>query len=174
MEKLDLYDINHKKTDQTMIRDQSQPKNLYRLAVGVAIFNSKSQMLIQKRTDDKKLFPSLWDVSAAGAVKSGESSQMGIQRELKEELGVSVDFSEIRPKVTTTFPTGFNDFYTLNLDLNISDLTLQKSEVVEVKWASQAEIKQMIFSGKFIPYFAEFIDLIFVLKDRKDLYYSEH
>lgn len=174
MEILDLYDINRQKLpDQIMIRDQYQPKDTYRIACGVVIFNSQGQMLIQKRHQDKILFPGMWDISAAGSVISGESSQMAIERELKEELGLSVDFSNIRPKLTTHFPAGFCDFYTLELDVDLDELTLQKEEVTAVKWASLAEINQMIFAQEFIPYFSDFINLIAVMAKKHDLYYSE-
>lgn len=175
MELFDLYDVNRQKLPkQVMIRDQFQPENTYRISCGVAIFNSQGQMLIQKRHPDKKLFPGMWDISAAGAVISGESSQMAIERELKEELGINVDFSHIRPKLTTNFPKGFCDFYTLNLDLDISNLTLQKEEVTAVKWANLTEINQMIFSGEFIPYFSDFINLIAIMANRSNLYYSKN
>lgn len=118
MEIMDLYDYQRQKTGKTYIRGSAQPEGFFRLVVHVCIFNSKNQLLIQQRTLNKKM-PGLWDVTSAGAVSTGESSNQGAQRELFEELGIQIDFSNIRPSLTANFIQGFDDFYIINKDIDI-------------------------------------------------------
>ena len=132
MEIMDLYDENRQKTDKTYIRGSAQPKGFYRMVVHVCIFNKLGQLLIQQRTLNKKM-SGLWDVTCGGAVSTHESSQMGAQRELFEELGLDIDFKNIRPLVTANFPMGFDDFYVINKDVDLETLSLQEEEVSDAK-----------------------------------------
>lgn len=45
----DLYTKNKEKLNQTIERSKTQPKNTYRLAVHICLFNSKGEMLVQQR-----------------------------------------------------------------------------------------------------------------------------
>ncbi len=65
---------------------------------------------------------------------------------------------------------GFDDYYFMTEDIDISKLTLQKEEVQAAKWASREEIKRMLDSGEFIPYYESLIDFMFDSKD----YYGAH
>lgn len=58
--------------------------------------NGKIFMLFQKRHPLKDTSPNLFDISSAGHLVSGEGIEDGV-RELKEELGVDVNFSELIP-----------------------------------------------------------------------------
>ena len=162
MEIMDLYDKNRQKTDKTYIRGSAQPKGFYRMVVHVCIFNSKGELLIQQRTLNKKM-PGLWDVTCGGAVSTHESSQMGAQRELFEEMGIDIDFKYLRPLLTANFPLGFDDFYVINKDIDIETLVLQKEEVADAKWASLDDVLKLRREGKFVKYKENFIKFLFDL-----------
>ena len=170
MEIMDLYDENRQKTDRTYIRGSAQPKGFYRMVVHVCIFNKLGQLLIQQRTLNKKM-PGLWDVTCGGAVSTHESSQMGAQRELFEELGLDIDFKHIRPLVTANFPMGFDDFYVINKDVDLDSLILQEEEVSDAKWASLDEVINLRRDEKFVRYKESFIRFLFDLS--KDNRYVE-
>ena len=89
------------------------------------------------------------------------------EREIFEELGIKNDFSDIRPILTIHFDKGFDDIYTVNHDIDINDLTLQKEEVAEVKWATEEEIHNMIKDGIFIPYHEHLIGLLFFMRNKR-------
>ncbi len=165
MERLDLYDINRIKTGKTIPRGRKLKNNQYRLIVHLCIFNSKRQMLIQHRQINKKSWPNLWDFTVGGSVISGETSQEAIQRELFEEIGLKLDFKNVRPSLTINYRKGFDDIYLINHDVDINSLTLQKEEVQNVKWASMNEIFFMLDKKIFIPYQKSYIELLFYLKD---------
>ena len=76
----------------------------------VGIFNSDSELLIQKRQSFKETYPNLWDITAGGHVISGETSEEAIERELFEELGYKYDFSSERPYFTINYEKGYSIF----------------------------------------------------------------
>lgn len=144
-----------------MVRGDATPEGRYRLVVHVCIFNTKGEMLIQQRVPFKSTWANMWDLSAAGGVVSGETSQDAARRELFEEIGLDADFSGKPHAFSSTFPEGFDDFYILEQDLDISTLRCQPEEVQALKWASLEEVHAMIDSGEFIPYHKGFIEFLF-------------
>jgi len=166
MEKWDVYDINRIKTGKTAERgwDDFLPGE-YRMVVHVCIFNSKNEMLIQQRQNFKAGWPNMWDITVGGHSIAGETSQQVVQRELFEELGYHVDFTDIRPYFTINFGMGFDDYYIVKADINIEELKLQKEEVQQVRWASKAEILAMIENNEFIPYYRSLIGLLFDMQN---------
>lgn len=165
MEIWDLYDKNRIPTGKTVVRGEKFSPELYRVVVHAAIINSKNQMLIQKRQSFKHGWSGLWDISVGGHVLSGETSAEGIRREIQEELGLQLDLTEKRPSFTINFPSGFDDYYIIAKDVELSGLTLQYEEVEAVKWASREEIITMIEDGSFIPYRHSLIQMLFEMKD---------
>ena len=166
MEIFDLYDASRRLTGETMVRGTPVPADRYRGVIHVCIFNSKGEMLIQQRQPFKAHWPNMWDLTAGGCVVSGESSQLGARRELGEELGLDVDFSRTPPAFTVTFNGGFDDYYILERDLDISQLRLQPEEVQSVKWASLGDVLTTLDSGEFIPYQKAFLEFLFYRKPR--------
>ena len=165
MEKFDLYDVNRQKTSLTVERGQQIPDRLNRSVVHIALFGSDGRMLIQRRQKDKSSWADLWDFSVGGHVISGETSSLCAQRELKEELGIEYDFSDIRPSFTLNFETGFDDYYIICCDVNINEIVLQEEEVQDVRWADKEEIALMIDDGSFIPYKKSVAEMLFEMKD---------
>lgn len=161
MEKFDLYNFDRTLSGKTVERGNPIPEGFFRLVVVILIFNSKGEMLIQKRQKFKKNWSNLWDVSSSGHVQAGETSQQGAMRELKEEIGIDYDLTGIPPFMTTSFSNGFNDYYLIHMDVDASKLKLQEEEVQDVKWASKEEIYKMIDEETFIPYNKGIIDFVF-------------
>ncbi|MGI8316427.1 NUDIX hydrolase [Halobacillus mangrovi] len=52
-------------------------------------------LYFQKRAEDKKDFPGLYDITAAGHIEAGERVVMGGVREIEEEIGVNVSPSDL-------------------------------------------------------------------------------
>ena len=147
MEFVDLYDENRLPLGRTAERSGPKGPGEYRIVVHVCVFDRRGRLLIQQRAAEKFIWPNLWDVSVGGGVDAGETSRQGAEREFREELGVSLDLSGLRPSVTVNFDGGFDDFYILTSDLSLEDLTLQREEVRDVRWASLAEILDMAENG---------------------------
>lgn len=173
MEYFDVYNKNREKTGEIVPRGGKEKKKTgekaLHLSVHVCVFNEKDELLIQQRQALKSGWPFYWDLSAGGCVVAGEDSQSGAERELFEELGIRADLSEIRPVLTVHFHSGFDDVYLIERDIELSELTLQKEEVRDVMWASRAQIEQMIDEGSFIPYYKNYIGLIFDMRKTHDV-----
>ena len=161
MEIIDLYTKDRIPTGKTMVRGTKVPEGYYRMVVHICIINSEGKMLIQLRTETKDSWPGMWDLSVGGSSQTGDSSADAAHRELLEELGLDVDFSDKRPALTINFKDGFDDYYILNAEPDLDSLRLQPEEVQRTKWADAQEIYDLIDSGDFIPYQKALIELLF-------------
>ncbi|MCR5482008.1 MAG: NUDIX domain-containing protein [Clostridia bacterium] len=188
MEILDLYDRYRHRSGKTMVRGDAVPDGFFRMVIHICIFGSDGRILIQKRCKDKKTWPDLWDFSVGGAVASGEESQEAASRELLEEIGIVHDFSKERPAMTVCFDVGYNDFYILDessgdallladgtrWDEDLSKLKLQREEVSDIMWASEAEVLEMISSRKFVNYHKPLAELIFSMHKQRGAHDAKH
>lgn len=172
MELWDIYDIDRVRTGRVAQRGKPASEGglgegEYHLVVHICVFNGRGQLLLQQRQKDKEGYPNLWDVSAAGSALAGENSAAAASRELREELGLVHDFTKERPFWTTHFERGFDDWYFIRIEANISDLRLQPEEVQDARWADLAEIERMLDSGEMVPYYRDLVRLWFVMKDHR-------
>lgn len=161
-EKWDLYDIDRVKTGEITERGKPIPPNRYHLVIHVCIFGSDGRMLIQQRQPFKEDWSNMWDVTVGGSAVSGDTSQTAAEREVMEELGLPLSLDGERPRFTINFDVGFDDFWCVKRDVDISTLKLQYEEVQAVKWATKEEIFAMIDSGEFIPYHKSFMETVFL------------
>ena len=165
MELIDLLDENRTALGRTVERYSKLGPGELRSVVHICIFNSQGQLLIQKRVPGKKLWPGRWDVSAAGGVSAGETSRTSAEREVEEELGIHVDLTGIRPTVTVNFDKGFDDFYIVNRDIDLSELTLQKEEVSAARWVTIQEAQDMVDRGEFVDYPKSFLSFLYDMRN---------
>lgn len=161
MELVDLYDENRVPLGRVAERHAKKAPGEYRVVVHVCIFNSLGQLLIQRRSPEKTIWPELWDVSIGGGVDAGETSRQGAKREVLEELGYDLDLTGLRPAVTVNFEGGFDDFFVVTRDLDLRDLRLQREEVSDVRWVTLKETLAMLADGQFIPYPPSFLRFLF-------------
>ena len=172
MEYWDLYDRDRIPTGEIHQRGKPLPEGRYHMVVHVVIFNTKGEMLIQQRQPFKEGWPNLWDITVGGSAVAGDTSRTAAQREVMEEIGLPIDLSGEQPKLTIPFDAGFDDVYTLVMDVDLSTLHLQESEVQAVRWASEEDILTMLADGRFIPYHRAFIQLLFALRHSRGAHVS--
>ncbi len=70
--------------------------HLIHRVIGVHIFNTNGDILLQKRSSTKDLGAGLWGSSCAGHVLKGETYENAAKRELLEELGVSHEIAPVK------------------------------------------------------------------------------
>lgn len=173
-EYVDLYDNFRNKTGKVIERRDIVPRGLYRLIIHVLIFDKKGRLLIQKRTKTKRSWSNLWDFTVSGAVSSGESSQLAAKRELFEELGINYDFSKSYPNISINTGFRIDDIYIVNnKNIDLNKLKLQEEEVSDAKFVSLDELLVLIDKDQFVPYQKDYINLLFYLRDNKNLFVNE-
>lgn len=151
-EMFDILNENGEYTGKVESRAKCHKEGLYHKAVAVWIINSKQQVLLQKRSPNKRMWPNTWDVTAGGHVLTGEFGFEAIIREIKEEIGIDIDkqcITFIGSVISTNIKGDivnkhFNEFYIINKDIDETKLKLQEDEVSEVKWMDKDEIVERV------------------------------
>lgn len=169
MDVIDAYDLDKRPNGHTTDHPKSLSPEEFRLVIHLCLFNSRGQMLIQRRQDNCARWPGLWDFSIRGCAVAGESGRMAAMREAKEELNLDLDLSQVRPALTISFPRGFDELFLLRADLDPQALLLQAEEVAEVRWASKEEILALREEGRFTPASPAYLALLFDLLENGDV-----
>lgn len=120
--------------------------------IGKLWYNDEGNVLLQKRSNNKKLWPNMWDVTVGGHVESGEFGRQALIREAKEELGIEVEDNDIKYLIGSTsinqngniINKHYNECYLITKKIDTSEINIQKEEVSEVKYFSKEELLQRI------------------------------
>lgn len=148
MEYLDIVDAYGKQTGQVESRESCHKNGYWHKAVYILIFNSNNDILLGKRSKQKKLWPNKWDISVGGHVLTGEIGKEALIRECYEELGIKLNkenISYMSANLSTNIGNDiinnhFNECYITYANIDTSELVLQEDEVSEVRWWSKDEI----------------------------------
>ncbi len=139
-------------TNKIATREECHKNGYWHRAVYGFIINKNGDVLLQKRSANKKLWPNLWDITAGGHVVAGELGEQALIREVKEELGIDITENEVKYLVGSTstnikgdtINNHFNECYIIKKDIDTSLIKLQEEEVSDIKWFSKEEILKRI------------------------------
>ncbi len=145
MAKITYVDENDKVIGEGT-KEEAWEKGIIHRIARIFLFNSKGELLIQKRADHLTSVPGLWDSSAAGHVDNGEEYQQAAERELSEEVGIA-DIPLIeRDKFFTDekdesdkIKKRFNMIYSATYD---GDIKQNAEEVSEIRWIEPKVLAQ--------------------------------
>lgn len=143
MELLNVYDNDGNLTDRVVPRGDKSAVLNDNEHIGVAVVfieNSKGEFLMQKTSVEKGSEYS----STGGHVDAGETPLSSILREIKEELGIEVEASELEYLGFLLYDKPIRFMYYLKKDIDIKDIVVQEEEVEFVKYMSISEIKEII------------------------------
>jgi len=148
-------------------RQEASEKGLICRIARTFVFNSKGQLLLQKRGPNVSI-PNKWDDSAAGHVDEGEEYLAAAHREIGEELGIhNAELTEVKKYYTERFDPSdnrvvgrrFNALYKTVYD---GEITPDPKELAGVQWIELLDLKKWLeekpddFSPGFRDSFKEF------------------
>lgn len=141
MELVDVYD-KHNNFVRTQLRFGTKSYNEFNKTVHAYIINDKNELLIQKRSDNKRENPGKWE-AVGGAVAPDEDSLTAITREIKEEINKDVDTDDIEYIGTVRYPGYIADVYVLTCNDSIDSFKILEEEVSDIKWATLEDIDNL-------------------------------
>ncbi|MCM2979998.1 hypothetical protein M3599_03540 [Niallia circulans] len=76
-------------------------------------------------------------VTCGGSAVAGDTVSRLLQASYSRNWGIHNNFEKIRLQFTINFEHGFDDYYLIEYELDLNELTIQTEEVQAVKWASK-------------------------------------
>ena len=142
----DVYDENRVKTGRVHRRGTPWEPGDYGLVVCVWVYDGFGKLLLTRRAPEKS-FAGTWE-NSGGAARAGEDSLTAIQRELREETGITALPEEFELLDTERDKNTFYDFYCLKRRISLKRIVLLPGETDAVMWAGYGKIHWMIRTKK--------------------------
>ncbi len=150
----DIVDEKGKKTGEAARgRVHGNPALTHR-AVHIMVINSRGELYLQKRAENKDIQPGKWDTSVGGHVNRGEEVEAAAAREAGEELGISgVPFeflytytwrTEVETELVTTYLCRYD-----------GPISFDPKEITAGTFRSFERIEADLGKGIFTPNFEE-------------------
>lgn len=142
----------------TMEKIEAHQKALLHRAFSVFIFNSKGEMLLQQRAENKYHSPGLWTNACCSHPAPGEETGNAAERRLKEELGFNTGLKKL---FSFTYKVGFDNGLTEHeydhvfTGIYDGDIYPNKEEVKDYCFKPVEEIREALEQTpeKFTPWF---------------------
>ncbi len=109
--------------------------------VHVLVFNTRGELLLQKRSMEKDVAPGKWDTSVGGHLSPGEDLAAGALREMEEELGIVSDTLEFLYSYIHTNPFETEMVFT-HAGIHNGPFFFNREEIDEVRFWPLEEIMQ--------------------------------
>jgi isopentenyl-diphosphate delta-isomerase len=125
--------------------------------------NSKGQVLIAQRSLTKDKDPGKWGPAVAGTVDEGETYDSNIEKEIKEEIGLTGLGIKQVAKFKADYPRKqFVIVFGVVKDVPLSELTLQSSEVEGVKWVDHKQLEEDITQNpnKYVSSMSKLLEIV--------------
>lgn len=141
-----------KKSEQTIIvneldkvvgyksHEEITKKDIYRVSI-LWITNSKGEILLAKRSKNKKNSPNMWGPAVAGTNEKGETYFSNIMKEAKEEIGLEGIYPTRGEKdfIKNEY-NYFRQWHFITINKDIKDFKIKKDEVEEIRWFKKDDL----------------------------------
>jgi len=162
---LDVLNQYGNKTGKSKPLTQVHRDGLWHKSSHIWIYNSKEEILFQKRAETT-FFPGLLDISIGGHITSGKNQKETAIREVEEEIGLKIKNKDLKKvgikKMSLILPNlnffnnEFVTIYLLKFEGNISSFRFQEQEVKSVKFIPieklESNLKNSKLYKKFVPH----------------------
>lgn len=165
-EQIEILDEFGKKTGRTMPRKEIHLEGMWHESVHIHIINHENQILLQKRSADKSIFPNVWAPAVGGHISKGEDIVETAIREAEEEINIEITTEQLKYLGIVKDSIQFDKFYenefihvfTAKKPHPEIDLQLKNAEVSELKWFTSEELAELIEtkSSALLPFYLEF------------------
>jgi len=162
VEYFDVVDSRDKVIGRARREECHSGKMLLHRAIGIIITDSRGEFLFQKRSMKKDTDPGRWAVGVGGHVDADESYEQAAKREAVEEVGI-----RCKPKfvfkslVEMKSEIEMVSVYTCKHDGLFS---INKEEADELKFISNAKVRDMLKSGKMTEFDTQIMRRFFGIK----------
>jgi isopentenyl-diphosphate Delta-isomerase len=149
MEQVILVD----ETDQplgTMEKMEAHRRAILHRAFSVFIFNSRGEMLLQQRAQEKYHSAGLWTNACCSHPRPGEETRAAALRRLREELGFTTDlFKLFEFTYRTAYDNGLTEFEFDHVFVGTYDqeISPDQTEVSDYRYRSMPEIEAELNSA---------------------------
>lgn len=156
MELWDVFDENRISLDRTVERGKPMGEREYHLVSMVIIYNKKGEILLTRRSSEKKRYSHMWE-NTGGSVVSGEDTLTGAYRETLEETGLNIPKENFvlidafkRPRENNHEYNCHVDIFIVKSDADISEVKLQEGETCDAKWLDFESWKDGFIKGEIV------------------------
>src|SRR4030042_5950600 len=97
-EYLDVVDKNNNPTSEKRVRSEIHSQGIWHRTAHIYLFREHKdnvEFLVHLRSEKKDLNPSKWDTRFGGHLKAGQSVEDAVVSELKDEIGLDVNVSDL-------------------------------------------------------------------------------
>ena len=163
MEYFDIVAEDGTPTGKTIDRDTAHSEGILHRTAHVWVvrnINGRYEIMLQKRSMNKDSFPGKYDTSSAGHMPAGSEYVESAIRELDEELGIEATSDQLHyaGMFRTQYEKEFHGrlfkdnevtkVFVYMEPVNIEELSLQESEVEEVRWFDLDEVAEEIKTSR--------------------------
>ncbi|MCH7817216.1 MAG: isopentenyl-diphosphate Delta-isomerase [Proteobacteria bacterium] len=130
-------------------------------AFSVFIINSESEVLLQKRSEDKLLWPMYWSNSCCSHPRYGEEEYDAARRRLLEELGIRA--TELTKHFQFQYIANYGDIGTEHELCSVftghteDEISANPNEIADWKWVAKSELSELLIAEK--EHFTPWINL---------------
>ncbi len=176
MEWLEVCDENGTLSGTVETRETIHKKGLLHRTVHIWLYK-KNEVLLQKRANGKDSHPGLWDISAAGHVDIGETPVDAAIREIKEELGITVEKNALQYVETKRLNLVSQNGKFIDREITalflclfegaIGELSPESTEVEALRFVPTGTFRKQLEDGdaekEYVPHPREYYDRIITL-----------
>ena len=146
--KAGIIDEEGNPTGKILPREDIHNQNYLHNEVACFVINDNNEVLLEKRSPTKRYSPNKYGL-CAGHVMAFEPLKSALVREIKEEIGITVSENDLIPfgekeYIREETNSHITYFFYIKLNLDISEFTIQKEELTEVKWFKIEDIINLV------------------------------
>lgn len=175
IEYIDIFDSNNQATWKNSSKEEAHKLWLRHRTIQIRIYNKKWEILIQRRSKNKKLYPDKWDISITGHINQDEDILFSAIRKTEETFWLQFNLSDFTLHDIYKDQNHFdniinNEFiyvYLVKYD-DINNAIIDKNKTKNIKFINlnQLQADLMKNSDNYVPYWNLRNSMIETIKDK--------